>query len=82
MWHGEALYGLGVQDVGVLLLLGGFFSVKSGSYILARFLIYGVHAVHFLPLVTILDLSLFVFRPTWNSLHRSGWPHDPPPLIF
>jgi hypothetical protein len=24
-WHGEALYGLGVRDVGVLLLLGGFF---------------------------------------------------------
>jgi hypothetical protein len=25
MWHGEALYGLGVQGITVLLLLGGFF---------------------------------------------------------
>jgi hypothetical protein len=24
-WHGEALYGLGVRSVGVLLLLGVFF---------------------------------------------------------
>jgi hypothetical protein len=25
MWHGEALYGLGIQGVRVLILLGGFF---------------------------------------------------------
>jgi hypothetical protein len=25
MWHGEALYGLGAQGFGVLILLGGFF---------------------------------------------------------
>jgi hypothetical protein len=33
MWRGEALYGLGVQGVGVLILLGGFFlpSVASVS---------------------------------------------------
>jgi hypothetical protein len=28
MWHGEAFYGLGVQGVGVLLLLGVFFLPK------------------------------------------------------
>jgi hypothetical protein len=30
-WCGEALYGLGVQDVKVLILLGSFFSAKCGS---------------------------------------------------
>jgi hypothetical protein len=25
MWHGEALYGLGVQGVKILILLGAFF---------------------------------------------------------
>jgi hypothetical protein len=25
MWHGEALYGLGIQGVGILLLPHGFF---------------------------------------------------------
>jgi hypothetical protein len=33
-----------------------FFSAKCGSSLSARFLIYGVHAICFLPLVTILDL--------------------------
>jgi hypothetical protein len=33
----------------------GFFSAKCGSSISARFLIYGVHTVSFLPLVAILD---------------------------
>jgi hypothetical protein len=32
-----------------------FFSTKCGSSVSARFLIYGAHAVCFLPLVTILD---------------------------
>jgi hypothetical protein len=27
-WHGETLYGLGVQGVRILILLGGFFSAK------------------------------------------------------
>jgi hypothetical protein len=33
MWRGEALYVLGIQGVGVLLLLGDFFlpSVAPGS---------------------------------------------------
>jgi hypothetical protein len=52
-WCGEAFYGLGVQDVRVLLLFF-FFSAKCGSSISARFLIYGAH-VYFLPLVAILD---------------------------
>jgi hypothetical protein len=34
-----------------------FFSAKCGSSISARFLIYGVHAVSFFPLVAILDPS-------------------------
>jgi hypothetical protein len=55
MWCGEALHGLGVQGVRILILLGGFFSAKYGSSISARFLINGVHSVCFLPLVTILD---------------------------
>jgi hypothetical protein len=38
-WHGEALYGLGVQGVRVLLLLGDFFAAKCGSRVSARFLI-------------------------------------------
>jgi hypothetical protein len=54
-WRGEALYGLGVWGVGVLFLLGVFFSAKCGSSISARFLIYGARVVCFLPLVTILD---------------------------
>jgi hypothetical protein len=52
----EKLYmgwGWGVR---VLLLLTGFFPAKFGSSISARFLIYGVHDVCFLPLVAILDL--------------------------
>jgi hypothetical protein len=54
----EALYWLGVQGIGVLLLLGGFFSAKCGSSISAKFLIYRAHAVSFCPLVTILDPSV------------------------
>jgi hypothetical protein len=46
-------WGWGVR---VLLLLTGFFPAKFGSSISARFLIYGVHDVCFLPLVAILDL--------------------------
>jgi hypothetical protein len=42
MWHGEALYGLGVWGIRVLLILGEFFSAKYGSSISARFLIYEV----------------------------------------
>jgi hypothetical protein len=38
-----------------------FFSVLCGSSVSARFLIYGSHAVCFLPLVTILDPPLFAF---------------------
>jgi hypothetical protein len=55
MWHGEALCSLGVWGVGVLLLLGGFFSAKCGFSISARFLIYRAHAVCFLPLVAIFN---------------------------
>jgi hypothetical protein len=53
--HGEALYGLGIQGVRVLILLGIFFSAKGGSSISGKFLIYGAHAVCFCPLVNILD---------------------------
>jgi hypothetical protein len=54
-WHGEALYGLMVQCVRVLILLGGFFPAKSGSSISEKFLIYGAHAVCFCPLVAIIQ---------------------------
>jgi hypothetical protein len=47
--------GWGVQGVGVLILLGGFFSAKFGSSVSAKFFIYRAHAVCFCPLVTILD---------------------------
>jgi hypothetical protein len=57
MWCGEVLYGLRVQGVRVLLLLGAFFSAKCGSSISAKFLIYAAHAVCFCILVTILDLT-------------------------
>jgi hypothetical protein len=58
-WHGEALYGLGVQGAGVLLILVFFFFYAKGGSNILRFLIYRAHAVCFLPLVTILDpLSL------------------------
>jgi hypothetical protein len=43
MWCGEALCGLEVQGVGVLLILGGFFLQVCGSRVSARFLIYGSH---------------------------------------
>jgi hypothetical protein len=56
MWCGEALCGLGIWDVGVLLL-GGFFSAKCGSSVSARLLFYGAHSVCFLPLVGLLDPS-------------------------
>jgi hypothetical protein len=55
MWCEEALYGLGVQGVKVLILFGAFFSAKCGSSVSARFLIYGAHVVCFCTLVTILD---------------------------
>jgi hypothetical protein len=56
-WCGEALYGLSVWGVGVLLLLGGFFSAKCGSGISAKFFIYGAQDVYLLFLVAILDPS-------------------------
>jgi hypothetical protein len=51
----------GVSGVRVLLLLGGIFSAKCGSSISTKFLIYGAHAVCFLPLVTILDSPEMLF---------------------
>jgi hypothetical protein len=54
-WCGEALCGLEVWGVRVLLLLGVFFSANCGSSISARFWIFRAHIVCFLPLVTILD---------------------------
>jgi hypothetical protein len=60
-WCGEALCRLGVQGIKVVLLLGGFFSAKCGSCILAIVLIYRVHTVCFLPLVAILDHFSFIF---------------------
>jgi hypothetical protein len=57
MWCGGDLYGLGVQGVRVLFLFGVFFCL-CGSSISARLLIYGAHAVCFLPLVAILDLPV------------------------
>jgi hypothetical protein len=53
MWNGDALYRLRVQGVGVFLLLGVFFSAKSGSSISAKFLVYMAHTVCFLSLVAI-----------------------------
>jgi hypothetical protein len=61
-WFGEALYGLGVWGVRVLILLV-FFSAKCGSSMSARFLIYGSHAVFLLPLVIILDPPIVNFCP-------------------
>jgi hypothetical protein len=37
MWRGEALYGLGVKGVEVLLILGVFFLPSVGSSVSARF---------------------------------------------
>jgi hypothetical protein len=62
-WHGETLCGLGVWSIGVLLILGGFFSAKCGSSVSARFLIYGAHTFCFLPLVAIFD-------PLHNGIFR------------
>jgi hypothetical protein len=64
MWHGEALYGLGVQGVKVLILLGAFFFAKSGSTISARFLTYGAHSVCFSTAVAIMDPPVVVFLMT------------------
>jgi hypothetical protein len=62
IWHGEALYRLGIQGVRVLLLLG-VFPARCVSSISARFLIHRAHAVCFLPLVVILDPPLeFLFK--------------------
>jgi hypothetical protein len=47
MWHGEALYGLEVQGVEVLILLGASFLPSVAPSVSARFLIYGAHAVCF-----------------------------------
>jgi hypothetical protein len=55
MWHGEALYRLGVQGVKVLILFGALFLPLYGLSISARFLIYRSHAVCFCALIAILD---------------------------
>jgi hypothetical protein len=47
----------GGSGVRVLFLLGVFFSAKGRSSVSAKVLIYGAHAVCFLPLVSILDSS-------------------------
>jgi hypothetical protein len=49
-------WGLGCQG---FISSWWFFSAKSGSSISVRFLIYGPHAICFLPLVTIWDPPLF-----------------------
>jgi hypothetical protein len=54
-----------------------FFSAKCGSSIPARFLIYGSHAVCFLPLVAILDPSKSLF--SWSCFH---WVFKGPLKIF
>jgi hypothetical protein len=67
-WCREALYGLGVQGVEALIPLGGFFSVKCGSSVSARFFIHGAHAVCFCNLVGILGpvflIITYVCSPT------------------
>jgi hypothetical protein len=60
MWHGEALYRLGVQGIKILILFG-VFSDKLDSSFSARFLIYGAHTVCFCTLVAILDPSHSLF---------------------
>jgi hypothetical protein len=73
-WHGEALYGLGVQGVEVLILLGAFFffSAKCGSSVSARFLIYRAHAVCFCTLVAILDPTIVTFSlPFLKSIYHT-----------
>jgi hypothetical protein len=37
MWHGEALYGLGVQGARFFILLGGVSSAKYGSSVSTKF---------------------------------------------
>jgi hypothetical protein len=54
MWHGETLCGLGL-GCWSFASSWWFFSAKCHSSISGRFLIYGDHAVCFLPLVAILD---------------------------
>jgi hypothetical protein len=54
-WHGEAMCGLGVQGVGVVVLLV-VFQARCVSNISTRFLLYRVHAICFLHLATILEL--------------------------
>jgi hypothetical protein len=54
-WHVEALYWLGVQWCQNPVSSWWFFSANCDSSISARFLIYRVPTVCFLPLVTILD---------------------------
>jgi hypothetical protein len=55
IWHREALCRLGVQGVEVLLLLGVFFFCQVWLQLLSKILLYGVHTICFLPVVTILD---------------------------
>jgi hypothetical protein len=64
MWHGdaiykygEAFYGSGCQSFDFSWC---FFSVKCGSSVSARFLIYRAHTVCFCTLVAILDHSLYI----------------------
>jgi hypothetical protein len=51
MWHGETLYGLGVQGVKALILLGGFFFCQVWFQCLSKIFYFCC----FCPLVTILD---------------------------
>jgi hypothetical protein len=69
MWWGEALCGLGVQGVKVLLILGGFFSAQCVSSVSAKFLIYRVNAICFLPLVTILDHNFWMIQSPFSHQH-------------
>jgi hypothetical protein len=77
MWCAEALGGLGVRGVRVLVLSGGIFC-QVWFNISARFLIYVARTVCFLPLATILDsllacfslnLVFFTFFSLWTILH-------------
>jgi hypothetical protein len=51
-WHGEALYGLGVQGIEARIYFGAFFLPSVAP---AKFLIYRTHAVCFYILFATLD---------------------------
>jgi hypothetical protein len=72
LWCGEALYGLGIQGVEVLILLGALFLPGvAGSSISARFLIYGTHAVCLYILVAILDPQKTEIRSLFFALYQN-----------